>query len=57
MLIELCGNVYQSQGHTGTHSWIEMLPEPYQYQMWAELEKLDTPEWMQEQDHYSEEWA
>ncbi len=57
MLVELCGNVYQSQGHTGTHSWIEMLPEPYQYQMWAELEKLDTPEWMQEQDHYSEEWA
>lgn len=57
MLVELCGKVYQAQGHAGAHRWIEMLPEPYQSHMWAELEKLDTPEWMQEQGDYSEEWA
>lgn len=34
-----------------------MLPEPYQSHMWAELERLDAPEWLQEQDDYSEEWA
>lgn len=57
MLVELCGEVYQVQGHAGTRSWIEMLPEPYQSEMWRVLERLDTPEWMQEQDDYSEEWA
>lgn len=57
MLVELCGKVYQAQGHAGAFSWIEMLPEPYQSHMWAELEKLDTPEWLQEQNDYSEEWA
>lgn len=57
MLVELCGKVYQAQGHTGTRSWIEMLPEPYQSEMWRVLEGLDVPEWMQEQNDYSElEW-
>lgn len=57
MLVELCGKVYQAQGHAGAHHWIKMLPEPYQSEMWAELEKLDTPKWIQEQEDYSEEWA
>ncbi|OCA63016.1 replication protein [Aeromonas piscicola] len=57
MLVELCGKVYQAQGHTGTRSWIEMLPEPYQSEMWRVLEGLDVPEWMQEQNDYSEEWV
>lgn len=57
MLVELCGKVYQTQGHTGTRSWIEMLPQPYQSEMWRVLEGLDTPEWLQEQDDYSEEWV
>ncbi|ABG73165.1 nicking at origin of replication [Aeromonas phage phiO18P] len=57
MLVELCGKVYQAQGHAGTRCWIEMLPEPYQSEMWRVLEGLDAPEWMQEQDDYSEEWA
>ncbi|GKQ98881.1 replication endonuclease [Aeromonas hydrophila] len=57
MLVELCGKVYQAQGHAGAFRWIEMLPEPYQSHMWAELEKLDTPEWLQEQSDYSEEWV
>ncbi|HDN9021756.1 TPA: replication endonuclease [Aeromonas salmonicida] len=57
MLVELCGKVYQAQGHTGTRSWIEMLPEPYQSEMWRVLEGLDVPEWMQEENDYSEEWA
>lgn len=57
MLIELCGEVYQAQGHTGAHSWIEMLPEPYQSEMWRVLEGLDVPEWLQEQNDYSEEWV
>ncbi|WP_425859199.1 replication endonuclease [Aeromonas sp. INTO2] len=56
-LVELCGKVYQAQGHAGAHRWIEMLPQPYQSEMWRVLEGLDTPEWMQEQDDYSEEWA
>lgn len=55
MLVELCGKVYQAQGHAGAFRWIEMLPEPYQSHMWAELEKLDTPEWLQEQNDYSEQ--
>ncbi|HHQ4530629.1 TPA: replication endonuclease [Aeromonas hydrophila] len=55
MLVELCGKVYQAQGHAGAHRWIEMLPEPYQSEMWKVLEGLDTPEWMQEQDDYSEQ--
>lgn len=55
-LVELCGKVYQAQGHTGTRNWIEMLPEPYRSEMWRVLERLDVPEWMQEQDDYSEEW-
>ncbi|UYE91955.1 replication protein [Aeromonas phage A051] len=57
MLVELCGKVYQAQGHAGAHRWIEMLPQPYQSEMWRVLEGLDAPEWMQEQDDYSEEWA
>lgn len=56
-LVELCGKVYQAQGHAGAHRWIEMLPQPYQSEMWRVLEGLDTPEWMQEQNDYSEEWA
>ncbi|MGL6230933.1 replication endonuclease [Aeromonas rivipollensis] len=55
MLVELCGKVYQAQGHTGTRNWIEMLPEPYRSEMWRVLERLDVPEWMQEQDDYSEQ--
>lgn len=55
MLVELCGEVYQAQGHSGTHRWIEMLQQPYQSEMWRVLEGLDAPEWMQEQDDYSEE--
>ncbi|HAT05517.1 MAG TPA: replication protein [Aeromonas salmonicida] len=55
MLVELCGKVYQAQGHTGTRSWIEMLPEPYQSEMWRVLERLDVPEWMQEQNDYNEQ--
>lgn len=57
MLVELCGKVYQAQGHAGAHRWIEMLPQPYQSEMWRVLEGLDAPEWMQEQNDYSEEWA
>lgn len=57
MLVELCGEVYQAQGHAGAHRWIEMLPEPYQSEMWRVLEGLDKPGWMQEQDGYSEVWA
>nr|WP_234704043.1 replication endonuclease [Aeromonas caviae] len=57
MLVELCGKVYQAQGHAGAHRWIELLPQPYQSEMWRVLEGLDTPEWMQEQNDYSEEWA
>ncbi len=34
-----------------------MQPKPYQSEMWRVLEGLDTPEWMQEQDDYSEEWV
>ena len=57
MLVELCGKVYQAQGHAGAHRWIEMLPQPYRSEMWRVLERLDVPEWMQEQDDYSEqEW-
>ncbi|MBL0476298.1 hypothetical protein JD489_02930 [Aeromonas veronii] len=41
MLVELCGKVYQAQGHAGAHRWIEMLPEPYQSEMWRVLEGLD----------------
>ncbi len=55
MLVELCSEVYQVQGHAGTRNWIEMLPEPYQSEMWRVLEVLDTPEWLQEQDDYSEQ--
>ncbi len=55
MLVELCGKVYQAQGHAGAHRWVEMLPEPYQSHMWAELEKLDIPEWQQEQNDDNEE--
>ncbi len=53
MLVELCGEVYQAQGNAGAHRWIEMLPQPYRLEMWAELEKLDTPEWLQEQNKYN----
>ena len=57
MLVQLCGDVYQVKGHAGAHHWIEMLPEPYQSEMWRVLEGLDTPEWLQEQDEYRElEW-
>lgn len=54
MLVELCGEVYQAQGHSGAHHWIEMLPEPYQSEMWQVLEGLDTPEWMQEKSSNNE---
>ncbi|WP_368178345.1 replication endonuclease [Aeromonas sp. R7-1] len=54
MLVELCGKVYQAQGHTGAYRWIEMLPEPYQSEMGRVLEGLDAPQWLQEQDNYSE---
>ncbi len=57
MLVELCGKVYQAQGHTCTRSWIKMLPEPYQLEMWRVLEGLDAPEWLQEQSDYSVEWV
>lgn len=57
MLIELCGKVYEAQGHAGAHRWIEMLPQPYQSEMWRVLEGLDAPEWIQEQDDYSEDWV
>ncbi len=30
MLVELCGEVYQVQGHSGAHRWTEMLPKSYQ---------------------------
>lgn len=50
MLIELCGEVYQAQGHAGAYRRIEMLPESYQTEMWRILERLDTQEWLQEQD-------
>ncbi|TND54563.1 hypothetical protein CF123_08875 [Aeromonas veronii] len=56
ILVELCGQVYLAQGHAGAHRWIEMLPEPYQSEMWRVLEGMGTLEWMQEQDDYSEEW-
>ncbi|MGY3931161.1 phage protein [Aeromonas encheleia] len=56
MLVELCGKVYQVQGHAGAHRWIEMLPEPHQSHMWAELEKLNTQDWQQELGDYNEEW-
>lgn len=42
MLVELCGKIYQAQGHAEAHSWIEMLPEPYQSEMWRELERLEA---------------
>lgn len=57
MLVKLCGEVYQVQGHAGAHRWIEMLPQPYQSEMWQVLEGMDVPEWIQEQNNYSEEWA
>jgi len=57
MLVQLCGEVYQAQGHAGAHRWIEMLPQPYQSEMWRVLEGLDVQEWLQEQNDYSEEWA
>ncbi|MFQ2507201.1 replication endonuclease [Aeromonas caviae] len=57
MLVELCGKVYQAQGHTEAHRWIEMLPQPYQSEMWRVLEGLDAPQWMLEQDHDSKELA
>ncbi len=50
MLVELCSEVYQAQGHDGTHRWIEMLPQPYQSEIWRVLEWLDAPKWMQVQD-------
>jgi hypothetical protein len=57
MLVELCGEIYQAQGHAGAHRWIEMLPEPYQSEMWAQLEKLDAAEYMQKQGDNNEEWV
>ncbi|HDO0986576.1 TPA: replication endonuclease, partial [Aeromonas salmonicida] len=53
MLVELCGKVYQAQGHAGAYSWVKMLPAPYQSEMWRVLEGLDAPEWLQEQNDYS----
>ncbi|WP_310597144.1 replication endonuclease [Aeromonas aquatica] len=54
-LVRLCGEVYQVKGHAGSRCWIEMLPEPYQSEMWRVLEGLDAPEWLQEQNDYSEQ--
>lgn len=54
-LVRLCGEVYQMKGHAGSRCWIEMLPEPYQSEMWRVLEGLDAPEWLQEQNDYSEQ--
>lgn len=57
MLVELCGDLYQMQGHAGAHRWIEMLPEPYRSEMWRVLEEQDAPIWLQEQnDDTDEEW-
>lgn len=53
-LVQLCGEVFQVQGHASTRNWIEMLPEPYQSEMWRVLEGLDAPVWLQEQHNYSE---
>lgn len=53
MLVELCGKVNQAQGHAETHRWIEMLPQPYQTEMWRVLEELETPVWMPEQNNYA----
>lgn len=44
MLVELCGEVYQAQGHAATCNWIDILPDPYQSEMWRVLEGLDAPE-------------
>ncbi len=57
ILVQLCGKVYQAQGHAATRCWIEMLPQPYQSEMWRVLEGLDAQKWMRKQDDYSEEWA
>lgn len=57
MLVQLCREVSQAQGHTGTRNWIAMLPEPYQSEMWRLLEGLDVSEWMQKQNDYSKVWA
>lgn len=56
ILVELCSKVYQAQDHAGTYRWIEMLPQPHQSEMWRVLEGLDVPQWLQEQNDYSEEW-
>ncbi|MGL6349379.1 MAG: replication endonuclease, partial [Aeromonas sp.] len=55
MLVELCTDVYDVQGHAGAHAWIELLPQPYKSAMWAELEKLDAPQW-REDDIFCDEW-
>ncbi len=34
-----------------------MLPQPYQSEMWRVLKGLDTQEWLQGQNDYSEEWT
>ncbi len=52
MLVELCGEVYQAQGHAGAHRWIEMLPQPYQSEMWTELEKLVMVEYLQDKHDF-----
>ncbi|MCS3766814.1 hypothetical protein HNP12_000862 [Aeromonas hydrophila] len=55
MLVELCGKVYLVQGHAGAHRWIEILPQPYQSEMWRILEELDTQERVQERGE-DREW-
>lgn len=50
MLVELCGKVYQAQGHAETHRWIEMLPQPYQSEMWRVLEDMDIPTWQPDKE-------
>ena len=57
MLVELCGKVYQAQEPRRGAPLDRDAAAAYQSEMWRVLEGLDAPEWMQEQDDYSEEWA
>lgn len=54
MLVELCGQVCLAQGHAGAHRWIDMLPQPYQSEMWRVLEGVDEPNLLYRQKNYNE---
>lgn len=54
ILVELCGQVYLAQGHAGAHRWIDMLPQPYQSEMWRELEGVDEPNMLYRLKNYNE---